>query len=51
MSAVVLNTINLRAKFEVSSFIRSKDIMGPQNFKMRYGTLTHPFVGGLSPSG
>lgn len=40
---------SLHIKFEVSTFTHSRDMMGPQSFKMGHVTLTIPF-GGDVPS-
>jgi len=37
-------SLHLCAKFDVSSFSRSRDIIGPQKFKGGYLTLTMPLL-------
>jgi len=47
MYVLVLITINLHINFEMSSFIRSKDMTGPQNVEIGHVTLTMPTWGKL----
>jgi len=41
-------TFNLQTKFEMSSFIRSKDMASAQNIEMSHVTLTTPTWGTVS---
>ena len=40
--SLVLSTVNLNTKFEVSCFTRSKDMTGPRILEMGHATVTTP---------
>ena len=47
----LLFTFNLQTKFEMSSFIRSKDMACAQNVKVSHVTLTTPLSGMATSAG
>jgi len=50
-ACAILVNVNVHAKFEVPSFIQSKDMTGAQNLKMSHVTLTVPLWGNFSSKG